>query len=84
MLSIKCHSKIYRFVDCFFCFVLNGIGELNAIRHLVIEGYDHIVDVHDDTSITNVAYSRGYQELGKYLSSIPTFEVKLISLCFHI
>lgn len=53
------------------------IGELTAIRHLVIEGYDHVVDVHDDETIVNVAYSRGHDELGKYLENIPNFEVSI-------
>ena len=55
-------------------YILNP-GELNAFKHLVIEGYDHIVDVHDDESIVTIAYARGFEELGKYLESIPTFEV---------
>lgn len=54
-----------------------GIGELAAIKHLVIEGYDHIVDVHDDETIVNIAFSRGHDELGKYLESIPNFEVSI-------
>lgn len=55
-------------------------GELNAFKHLVIEGYDHIVDVHDDESIVTIAYARGFEELGKYLESIPTFEVYLTTI----
>lgn len=54
---------------------LHYTGELSAIRHLVVEGYDHINDVHDEETITTIAYSRGHEELGKYLESIPTFEV---------
>lgn len=50
------------------------IGELDALKHLVIEGYDHIADVHDDETITRVAYSRGHNELAKYIESIVTFE----------
>lgn len=67
LISIK--SKL---ILIFFC---ARIGELAAIKHLVIEGYDHIVDVHDDDTIVNVAHSRGHDELGKYLESIPNFEM---------
>ncbi|XP_031620870.1 uncharacterized protein LOC116339242 isoform X2 [Contarinia nasturtii] len=49
-------------------------GSLDAIKHLLVEGYDHIIDVHDDESIVTIAYARGHEELGKYLEAIPTFE----------
>lgn len=45
------------------------------MKHLVIEGYDHVIDVHDDETIVAIAYSRGHEELGAFLESIPTFEV---------
>lgn len=57
----------------------NPLGELNAIKHLVIEGYDHVIDVHEDDNIVNIAYSRGHEEMGKFLEGIPNFEV-----CFQI
>lgn len=49
-------------------------GKIDAIKHLVVEGYDHIADVHDDDTITRVAYSRGHNELAKYIESISNFE----------
>lgn len=52
-------------------------GELNAIKHLLLEGYDHIADVHDDETIVNIAFSRGHTDLGKYLENIPKFEVSI-------
>lgn len=51
------------------------LGELNAVKHLVVEGYDHVIDVHDDETIVTIAYSRGHEELGSFLEGIPTFEV---------
>lgn len=59
-------------------------GELQAIKHLAIEGYDHIIDVHDDESIVTIAYARGYDELGKYLESIPDFEVCFVFESYSI
>lgn len=50
---------------------------MDAIKHLLLEGYDHIVDIHDDESIVRIAYGRGHNELGKILESIPAFEVRL-------
>lgn len=45
------------------------------LKHLVIEGYDHIVDIHEDESIAEIARSRGHTELGDFLEGIPDFEV---------
>lgn len=59
-------------------------GELSAIKHLVIEGYDHIVDVHDNETIVNIAYSRGHEELGKYLESVSNFEVRISVSIFEV
>lgn len=44
--------------------------------HLANEGYDHIVDVHEDESIAEIARSRGHAELGAFLDNIPEFEVR--------
>lgn len=41
----------------------------------MIEGYDHIVDVHDEEPIVNITYGRGFTELAKFLEGIPAFEV---------
>lgn len=49
---------------------------MEAIKHLVIEGYDHIVDIHDDESIVRIVYARGHHELAKFIETIPTFEVR--------
>lgn len=70
---LNCYSDIYKIIQ----FPCNVEGEIGAIKHLVIEGYDHIVDVHDEETIVNVAHSRGHEELGNYLESIPYFEVRI-------
>lgn len=57
---------------------------MDAFRHLVMEGYDHIVDVHDEESIINITYARGFTELGKFLESIPPFEVEFVLNSFSI
>lgn len=53
---------------------------MDAMKHLLIEGYDHIIDIHDDDSIVNIAYGRGHSELGKFLESIPSFEVCMLKV----
>lgn len=47
---------------------------------LLLEGYDHILDVVDDEGmpIIDVIAQRGDSEMGSLLASIPTFEVILI------
>lgn len=45
------------------------------LKHLVNEGYDHIVDIHEDDSIAEIASSRGFTELAAFLENIPEFEV---------
>lgn len=45
------------------------------LKNLVNEGYDHIVDIHEDESIAEIARSRGHAELGAFLENIPEFEV---------
>lgn len=45
------------------------------LRHLVDEGYDHIIDIHEDESIAEIARSRDHIELGAFLEGIPEFEV---------
>lgn len=58
---------------CFGIFLL--IGEFAAIRHLLYEGYDHIIDIHDDNSVISIAESRGHAELAAFLQNVPMFEV---------
>lgn len=46
---------------------------------MLLEGYDHIVDVCDDDGfgIAQVAQSRGHHELARFLDDLADFEVKL-------
>lgn len=46
------------------------------LKHLVNEGYDHIVDIDEDESITDIARSRGHVEIAAFLENIPEFEVR--------
>lgn len=55
---------------------LNFAGEIDMLKHLVIEGYDHIVDIHDDEPISMIAKARGHTELATFLEKIPEFEVR--------
>lgn len=55
--------------------IIFEIGELLAIKHLLIEGYDHIIDIHDDSSVTEIAKARGHVELAEFLQNLPLFEV---------
>lgn len=46
------------------------------LKHLVNEGYDHIVDIEEDEPIADVARSRGHTEIADFLENIPEFEVR--------
>lgn len=48
---------------------------MESLQNLITEGYDHIVDIHDNDNISHIAYVRGHSELGKLLDNIPEFEV---------
>lgn len=49
---------------------------------LLLEGYDHILDVEDEEGnhIFDVVRRRNQQETMAFLQSIPSFEVKLLFL----
>lgn len=49
---------------------------------MVLDGYDHIVEIvdADGSTITKVARSRGHFELAAYLDSIRDFEVFFIMI----
>lgn len=49
---------------------------------LLLEGYDHILDVEDEEEnhIFDVVQRRNQQETMAFLQSIPSFEVKLLFL----
>lgn len=49
---------------------------------LLMEGYDHILDIVDEegVAITDVVTQRGDTGMGNLLASIPAFEVFLLSI----
>ncbi|XP_035915011.1 uncharacterized protein LOC118513411 isoform X2 [Anopheles stephensi] len=51
-------------------------GDLDALNGMLLEGYDHIMDVvaPDGTTIEQVASSRGHQDIVRFLEGIRTFE----------
>lgn len=55
----------------------NVAGNTEKIAELLMEGYDHILDVIDDdgATITDVISERGDDKMIKMLASIPAFEV---------
>lgn len=57
--------------------VFPSLGDYETFVAMVLDGYDHIVDIldADGSTITKVARSRGHLELASYLESIRQFEV---------
>lgn len=53
---------------------------------LVMEGYDHILDVVDEegASITDVVAQRGDTDMSNLLASIPAFEVNYLKKTWHV
>ncbi|XP_021701233.1 uncharacterized protein LOC5567456 isoform X5 [Aedes aegypti] len=51
-------------------------GDLEALTAMLLDGYDHIVDVAgtDGTTIVQVASTRGHREVVRFLESIRLFE----------
>ncbi|XP_053691986.1 uncharacterized protein LOC128740472 [Sabethes cyaneus] len=51
-------------------------GDLEALNTMLLDGYDHIVDVvgSDGTTITQVASSRGHREIVRFLEKAREFE----------
>lgn len=51
-------------------------GELDFFENLVLDGYDHIVDItdKDGNSIIKIAEARGQKHIVDFLSSIKQFE----------
>ncbi|XP_054287924.1 uncharacterized protein LOC129003650 [Macrosteles quadrilineatus] len=54
---------------------LAATGQVDKLRELLLEGYDHILDTHDDqASIVEVANERGQTQVLAFLDSIANFE----------
>ncbi|XP_022163179.1 uncharacterized protein LOC111028747 [Myzus persicae] len=51
-------------------------GEHNKVINLLLEGYNHILDLNTDKDILTLPLSRGHSHLSAILQSIPTFEEK--------
>lgn len=53
------------------------VGDVEFFENLLLEGYDHITDVidPDDSTIVQVAQSRGHQNVAQFLEGVKEFEV---------
>ncbi|XP_026805611.1 uncharacterized protein LOC113548763 isoform X1 [Rhopalosiphum maidis] len=51
-------------------------GEHNKLIQLLLEGYNHILDLNTDKDIFALPLSRGHSHVSVILKSIPTFEEK--------
>lgn len=61
-------------------------GNTEKIMQLLMEGYDHILDIVDEDGvpITDVVGQRGDTEMGNLLASIPAFEVLSLLLYYFV
>lgn len=52
-------------------------GDYEAFNHLLLDGYDHIIDVTDPegVGIIHITRSRGYTELANFMETFRDFEV---------
>lgn len=52
-------------------------GDLETLNNMLLDGYDHVVDVTDTdgTTIVQVASTRGHREVVRFLEGIRLFEV---------
>jgi hypothetical protein len=55
-------------------------GETDKLMELLLEGYDHIIDVEDEEEnhVFDVVQRRNQNETMAFLQSVPSFEVKLL------
>lgn len=52
-------------------------GETEKLVELLLEGYDHILDVEDEgANIVDIAAERGKEATVQFLQSIPNYVVK--------
>jgi len=58
-------------------------GENDKLMELLLEGYDHILDVEDEENnhIFDVVQKRNEQETLAFLQSVPSFEVIILFVC---
>lgn len=57
---------------------INFLGDYETFVSMVLDGYDHIIDINDNdgASIQAVARARGHQELYTFLGEVRDFEVR--------
>jgi len=55
------------------------LGEYNKIINLLLEGYDHILDLETDKDIITLSSNRGHSQLSVILQNIPSFEVSKVN-----
>jgi hypothetical protein len=60
-------------------------GDNDKLMELLLEGYDHILDVEDEENnhIFDVVQRRNEQETLAFLQSIPSFEVTFLFFSIH-
>lgn len=53
------------------------LGDLEFFENLMMNGYDHIIDVSDgaNNSVIQVAELRGHHDLSQFLENLREFEV---------
>lgn len=51
------------------------LGEYNKVIQLLLEGYNHILDLDTDKDILKLPSSRGHPHISTILQFIPIFEV---------
>lgn len=61
-------------------------GNTDKIMELLMEGYDHILDVVDEggVPITEVIATRGDSDMSNLLASIPAFEVNIARILYFV
>lgn len=59
------------------------LGEYNKIINLLLEGYNHILNLDTDKDILTLSSSRGHSEMSIILQNIPFFEVSKF-VCYII
>lgn len=60
------------------------IGDIDFFENLLLEGYDHIIDIKDNdgNTIIDVCNTRGHNNVANLLESVKEFEVYTLKLFF--
>lgn len=62
-----------RLIFCLYYILI--LGEYNKVINLLLEGYNHIVNLDTDKDILSLSSSRGHSHVSVILQNIPIFEV---------